>query len=176
MIRLSVKQEMAHRKLARQFITQTKAIGAKHVLVTSVQNLDGKTILSKILVRELKKIGEHSYDLFTFDELKADFEPDQMMVKTIVDGPAYYDPDGLTAIPERWMQTFDAALISVAVRKTDVSELAELIDWLRQYGFKHIWPILNYMEDPLSKIKKPSKKSTLKNDENVIEALKEGIR
>lgn len=179
--RFAVQQEMTLRKLARRFLTKADAIDAKNVLITSVQKGDGKSLLGKLLIRELKKITEHSFDLFTFKDLLADFNPDHMVVKTLVDGPAYFDPDGLTAIPERWMRTFDAVLIPVAVRQTDVRELADLVDWLRQYNIQHIWPILNYAKPPTLKQrifgfgKQEVRHSLIPDGANVAKAIKESF-
>ena len=141
------KQQMSRRKLANQFLAHITNTSAKRILITSVQRGDGKTRFMTSLAAELTRIGKNIVPL-AFQNLEQ-FNPAMFRDEVvIVYGPSYRDTEGLHTIPEKWMRSFDAAVVLVMLRKTRQRELQQLISWLQEYGVLNIWPVVNQYRVP----------------------------
>jgi hypothetical protein len=141
------KEQMGLRKLANQFLAHVDGASAQRILITSVEKGDGKARFMTELAAELSRIRKDILPL-ALPHLSV-VSPDRLEKKlVIVYGPSYRDTEGLHTIPEKWMRTFDAAVIVVMLRKTKQKELMQLVSWLQEYGVKNIWPIVNEYRVP----------------------------
>lgn len=138
---------MSLRKLANQFLSKVKSTGVNRVLITSVHKGDGKARFMSELAAEMSRVNQELVPLAAANlhiVNPARFK-DKLVV---VYGPAYYETEGLHTIPERWMRAFDAVVVVVMARRTRSRELVKLINWLKDYNYQHIWPVLNEKLSP----------------------------
>ncbi len=144
---LWVKEQMNLRKLANQFLTKVKSTGATRVLITSVNKGDGKARFMSELAAEMARVNQELVPLAAANLQivhPAKFK-DKLVV---VYGPSYFESEGLHTIPERWMRAFDAVVVMVMARRTHSKDLLKLINWLKEYNYQNIWPILNEKMSP----------------------------
>jgi hypothetical protein len=145
---LLFKQQIGIRKLANQFLSHIKSTSVRRILVTSVQNSDGKAKFINELHTVLLQIQKTSFFAIEAEKL-AGISPETYGDKlVVVYGPAYLDENGLHTLPEDWLKAFDAAIILVMKRGTNAKTLLEMIDWLQEYGISNIWPVLNEYNAP----------------------------
>jgi len=143
MKRALVEQNLSVRLLAKQFAMKIREVGARKILVTSVDPGSGKTMFVEMLGRESAILKDEKFvplvtaDLYT---TSPDFFAEDLLV---VDGPAFMEERGLYVLPEQWLLDFDAAVVVVAMRDTKSAELKKAIRWLRDYGIDHVWMVMN---------------------------------
>ncbi len=152
------------RKLATQIAAAINQSGAKFVLLTSVDEGDGKTFLAKMLRREWSSSAMERLDIVDWSRLAtlipADFTPaaDHMVLgpdgrptlapvvdeaTIVVDGPPMLAGDEILDIPPLWMEAFDAAVVVVMKRRTLMHKVEETIEWLRAADITPIGVVWN---------------------------------
>jgi hypothetical protein len=143
------RQQMSLRKLANQFLAKAKEAEAKRILVTSIKKGDGKALFISALASEMARLNQELVPIAgsNLESVSPDRFEDKLVV---VYGPAFLDVEGPHTIPERWMRAFDAAVIMVMSRDTKSGDLVDFVNWLKDYGFQNIWPVLNEFKAPAS--------------------------
>ena len=146
MTRDMIEQNLSTRLLAKQFATRIREVGARKVLVTSVERGAGKSTFVGLLRREsnLLKIEKFS-PLVTRDHYTSapeNFEGELL----IIDGPAFLEEEGLYVLPEQWLIAIDAAVVIVSLRETRTVDLKKTVQWLTDYGVEHVFLVCNMKE------------------------------
>ncbi len=143
MSRLHTTQQMALRKLTRQVLAKMRHSSVHKVLVTSALPGEGKSLFVKTLALGLEKAGYENRPRIIPAEKLAVFDPANTGGLVLVDGPAFFGDSGFEKIPDAWMEAFDSAVVLLVARSSRRAEVIELLDWLRQYEIREIWPVWN---------------------------------
>ncbi|MCP4677569.1 MAG: hypothetical protein GY854_19055 [Deltaproteobacteria bacterium] len=141
-------QQISLRKMSKRFMSHVEAKQVRRVLVTSVDQSDGKRTFVDLLANEFAVQGEKPFLRLEHRNLLGidpDFGNQQLVV---IQGPSFFDENGLSDLPEKWLRAIDATVVMVTARKTKAKDLAMLVDWLKEYGIENIWPVWNEKQAP----------------------------
>lgn len=142
-------ERLLARRIAVQLDAAVRRADAHTVLITSPQSGAGKSRFARLVAPHLNVIAPDRYMILAGTELREydpGRRPDGLVV--LVDGPSMLDGDGVLAVPQAWMQAFDAAIIVVMGRETRSDALEDTAEWLRNANVPPIGILYNEYAAP----------------------------